>query len=150
MKATKYALDTNIYIQALRDAERLRSLKRFLLRNGTRVHMAAIVAMELRAGARTRALQTAVEELLEPYASRGLLITPTFDACVHAGRVVAETSSKGGDHPLSPRRLANDAVLAASCRESGVSLVTANVKDFAVIKRYLRDFEYSSERTVFV
>ena len=145
----KYVLDTNIYIQALRDAERLRCLKRFLLRNGTSVHLASIVAMELRAGARTRAQQSAVEGLFEPYVSRGLVVTPTFEAFVHAGRVVAETSAKVGDYATSPQRLANDALLAASCRESGVSLITANVKDFAAIKRYMRDFEFLDERVVF-
>jgi predicted nucleic acid-binding protein len=148
--AVKFALDTNIYIQALRDAERLRSLKRFLLRNGTRVHLASVVAMELRAGARTRGQQVAVEELFEPYVSRGLVIVPTFDAYLHAGRILAETSVKGGAYGVPMQRLVNDALIAASCRESGVSLVTSNVKDFAMIKRYLRDFEYVNDSTVFV
>jgi predicted nucleic acid-binding protein len=37
-----------------------------------------------------------------------------------------------------PKSLVNDYLLAASCRESGVTLVTQDVSDFESIKRYIK------------
>ena len=148
MKAL-FALDTCVYIEAFRNVERLRVMKRFLLRKGQQVHLAAVAAMELRAGARTREQQVAVESLLAPYVTRGLLITPSFEAYVHAGRVVAELSARGGTASgVSPHRLVNDALLAASCRECDVTLVTSNIRDFAAIRGVMRDFSFVDAATM--
>jgi predicted nucleic acid-binding protein len=137
------ALDTNVYIQALRDTERLRLLKRFLLQQGTRVRMASVVAMELRAGARTRAQQGAVNSLLDSYVSRARVVVPSFEAFVQSGRVVAELSLKKAVSETAMHRLFSDALLAASCREADVALVTANVREFALIKPLLKGFRFT-------
>jgi predicted nucleic acid-binding protein len=135
------ALDTNVYIEALRDKERLSRLKRFLLRTGLRVRVAAVVACELRAGARTAEQRDAVEALLRSYSERELVLTPSFDAFLEAGRVlsVLRTGAAG----LVPS-LTNDALIAASCREGGAELVTRDASDFAAIQRHLRGFRFTA------
>jgi predicted nucleic acid-binding protein len=40
-----------------------------------------------------------------------------------------------------PKSLIHDYLLAASCRESGMTLITENVEYFKEVRRYLR-FEY--------
>lgn len=139
--ATLYALDTNVYIHALRDPAALAALKRFLLRTGLRVRVPGIVAMALRAGALTPAQEQRVEALIGAHASRGRTIAPSFAACVQAGRVLADLA-RHERMPVAdaPRSLVADVLLAASCREADVTLVTGNHGDFARIARHLRGF----------
>lgn len=141
--------DSNVYIQALRDAERLRHFKRQLIRHGRRVRINAVVALELRVGARTRAQQHALQQLLDSYAERQRIIVPSYEAYLQAGRALAEAADKhrvsiAGGSP----RLINDALLAASCREAGATLVTANVRDFAILKRFMKGFRYVTADTL--
>lgn len=141
--ADRYALDSNVYIHALRDRDAREELKAFLIRAGTRVVLSAVVAAELRAGAVTEAHETPMKALVGAYRSRGLVLTPAFEAYVEAGRVLAA---------LQPRRrsasrraatpLIADVLLATSCRESGVVLVTRNANDFSRIQRHLRGFRF--------
>ena len=78
--AESYALDSNVYIRALRDRERLARVKRFLIRMGLRVHVNAVVALELQAVARTTAHARAVSDLVGSYVQRDRVIVPSFEA----------------------------------------------------------------------
>jgi predicted nucleic acid-binding protein len=147
--ADVYTLDTNVYIEALRNADRLAHLKRFLMRAGTRVRINGVVALELRAGARTPAHEQALEALLAPYAARARVIVPSFAAFVHAGRVLAAlTVRERVVLSRASRALTYDVLLAASCREANVVLVTANDRDFSAIGRHLRGFRFADSRSV--
>ncbi|HUQ83324.1 MAG TPA: PIN domain-containing protein, partial [Gemmatimonadaceae bacterium] len=125
--AETYALDSNVYIRALRDAERLARLKRFLIRMGLRVRANAVVALELQAGARTAWHERAVADLLEAYAGRNRVVVPTFEAYRQGGRVLASLATHEGVDVSRAGSLVNDVLIATSCREAGVRLVTENV-----------------------
>lgn len=140
--AALLALDTNVYLHALRDPGALARLKRFMLRVGTRLRVSAVVAMELRAGARTPAQERDVEAMLSPYDRRGAVVVPTFNAFVQAGRVVAALATRERME-LAAGSFGNDAILAASCREAEVTLITENQRDFSAIQRHLRGFRFS-------
>jgi predicted nucleic acid-binding protein len=140
--AALLALDTNVYIHALRNPTALARLKRFMLRAGTRLRVSAVVAMELRAGARSPAQERDVEAMLSPYDRRGQVVVPSFDAFVQAGRVVVALATRER-MTVAAASLGNDAILAASCREAEVTLVTANQRDFSAIQRHLRGFRFS-------
>ena len=58
------ALDTNVYIDALRDRNELAAPKQFVARFGHRLWLAGVVAMELDAGALTDPQQEAVAGLV--------------------------------------------------------------------------------------
>jgi predicted nucleic acid-binding protein len=139
--AELYTLDSNVYIHALRDAAALARLKRFMLRVGTRLRMSAVVALELRAGARTAAQERAVETLLAPYALRERIMLPSFDAFLQAGRVIAALATRER-MAVAAGSFTNDVILASACRESDVVLVTENLRDFAAIQRHLRGFRF--------
>jgi predicted nucleic acid-binding protein len=139
--ADLFALDTNVYLRAVRDPGARVRLKRFLLRGGHRVRLSAVVGLELRAGARTPAQQRAVDALLSPYASRDRLVVPSFEAFTQAGRVIAALAARERRTQPAPS-FTNDALLATSCRESGVVLVTEDHGDFAAIQRHLRGFRF--------
>jgi predicted nucleic acid-binding protein len=140
--AELYALDTNVYIRALRVRESMVALRSFLLRTGTRMRMNAVVAQVLRAGAVTPAHENAVNDLLSAYSQRDRVIVPSFVAHVEAGRVLASLHKSEGVQLSRAGSLVNDVLLATSCREAGVCLVTENVIDFAATQRHLRGFRY--------
>lgn len=139
--AESFALDSNVYVVALRDSAGLAALKRFHLNFGTRTRLHAVVALELRAGVRSPAHASALESLVEPYAERDRVIVPSFEAYLHAGRALSALADREGWQSGDPEALA-DALLAASCREEKVTLVTANVRHFAALQRQLRGFRF--------
>src|SRR5207244_4086696 len=128
--ADAYALDTNIYIRALRDPRRLRALKRFTLRAGLRLKLSAVVALELRAGARTRAQEVEVDRLIGAFVDANRVLTPAFDAYTQTGRVLAALGTRYDFGLLVTRSFVNDILLAASCRAGATVLVTENARDF--------------------
>jgi predicted nucleic acid-binding protein len=98
--------------------------------------------MELRAGARTDPQAAGVEDLVRSYATREHIVVPTFEAFMQAGRVLAALAEKERMSAVYAPALTNDAIIAASCREGDVVLVTENARDFAAIKRHLRGFRF--------
>ena len=139
----RFALDTNVYVKALRDADALSRLKRFLTRAGHRIEVNAVVALELRAGALTAQHERALDALFAPYVARSRITVPTLDAFMHAGRVLAALATKERVRvALAPAGFSHDALIAASCREARVVLVTDNLRDFAAIQRHLGGFRF--------
>lgn len=127
------------------------ALAEFLLRVGPCVRLLAVVAMELRAGARTRAqqtaltAQTALAALIGAYTRRDLLVVPSAHAWDQAGRVLADLAVKERfDTVAAPASFPNDVLIATSCREVGATLVTENHADFARIRRHLRGLRISA------
>lgn len=144
------ALDSNVYIGALRNADRLARLKRFLLRVGLRVRLSAVVALELRAGARTAAQESAVRDLFASHVTRDRVLIPSFAAYAEGGRVLAALAARERVDVARGGSLVNDVLLATSCREADVRLVTENVRDFAAVQRHLRGFRFAAAEDILV
>jgi predicted nucleic acid-binding protein len=143
-----YALDSNVYIGALRDREKLARLKRFLIRAGTRVRLSAVVALELRAGGRSPAQADAVQSLVAAYDERGQVILPSFAAYMESGRALAALAAREGTDLSRAASLVADSLIAASCREAGAQLITENVRDFAALARHLRGLDFAGASEV--
>lgn len=141
--ARKYTVDTNLWIAAFRDPAANAALRLFHTAFAPFEYLTAVVAQELRAGARTVAAAKALDAgVLESFARRGRVLTPSYSAWVTAGEVCSALAARERlDLARLPRSVLNDVLLAATCRESGVVLVTANGRDFARIRRVL-PFEY--------
>lgn len=133
---TKYVLDTTLFVRAKRDrswAEELAAFYRAFL-PVTFLH--AIVVQELLLGAvdprRGRALYA---DYVAPFERRGRILTPSYASWRRSGEVVA---ALGHRRRLSPggfsRSFLTDVLLAVSCREAGVVLVTTNDADFRTIR----------------
>lgn len=127
----RYALDTNVFIDAMRDpADRARIVD-FHARYVANEYLSAVVAMELRAGARTSRAATELErQLLSRFEVRGRTFAPSYAAFVLAGRILSTLR----DYSASLR---SDALIAASCREAGITLVTKNSRDFNRIRKVM-------------
>jgi predicted nucleic acid-binding protein len=81
---------------------------------------------ELAAGARTSAQARELERsVFKPFARRQRVFTPTISAFVSSGRILAAVAAReGGTAVHDNPSLLNDALLAASCRERGITLIT--------------------------
>jgi predicted nucleic acid-binding protein len=139
----KYALDTNLYVNAARDAAARGMLDGFLDRFGPVTYLNAIVMQELRAGARTPDQVELLEtEVFDRFIRVDRCVGPSVTTFVECGRVLADLWKRDGV-PFGdrPRSLVNDILLAASCREHGIILVTAD-GDFGTIAPHLKRFQY--------
>ena len=138
----KYALDTNIYIDAFRSTDASETLKQFLTSHLPMTYLSAVVMMELRIGAQTKDQVEAVEKaVFAPFEKRRRVFAPSLHAFKEAGTILALLVK---NHPVNrPIRssLVNDALLAASCREQGLTLITSD-NDFLRISRHLKGFRY--------
>lgn len=131
----KYALDTNLYIAAIRDKASGAALENFSSEHLPAIHLHAVVVQELLAGAidvqKERSLHT---NLISPFERRRRIITPSYRAWRRAGEIIARLIQrklvKPGDFP---RSFQNDCLIAASCREAGITLVTNNLRDYELI-----------------
>lgn len=132
---TKYALDTNLYVFAMRDLAWKLAVREFLERNMPWMYLHATVAGELLVGARTPKLERDTQRnLIAPFEATGRVITPSCTAWKRAGLTVAHLIRAGRLQPGGvPRSFFNDCLIAASARDNGVTVVTDNAKDFEMI-----------------
>lgn len=136
----KYLLDTNLYIRATRDTTDAEALHRFLAAHLPATYLHAVVVQELLVGARNPVQARATEAAyIAPFERRRRIVTPTYQSWKRSAEVIGAlqekriVSSEG-----YTRSFLNDVLLAVSCREAGVTLVTANLDDFERIRRVER------------
>ncbi len=140
---TKYVLDTNIFVRADRDAAWAEELVAFYRTFLPVTFLHAIVVQELLVGAvDARRGRAVYEGYVAPFETRRRIVTPSYASWRRSGDVVAALVQR---RRVSPggfgRSFLNDVLLAVSCREAGVVLVTANVGDFSRI-RMVEPFQF--------
>lgn len=132
----RYVLDTNVYIAADRDESFARDLEQFATAHLPFIHLHAVVAQEMVAGALDSARERLTRDsYIVPFERRGRLVTPDFAAWTRAGQIIARLTqrrliSRGG----FTRSFINDCLLAASCRAVGATIITKNSADFELIR----------------
>jgi len=133
----KYALDTSCFIEGFRTPEGVRELQQFHRLFAPFEYLSVVVAQELRAGVRSPADRRRLERhVLAPFERTGRLLTPSTQAWHDSGDLLADLVRREGiELSRVSKSFGNDVLLALSCRESGVVLVTANTRDFARIAR---------------
>lgn len=141
--ARKFTLDSNLYIDAFRNADAKTALSRFHAAFTPFEYLSAIVVEELRAGARPDDAPRLERDLFGPFERRNRIITPTYCGWKQSGELLATlVLTEGLELRRVPKSFFNDIILAVTCRENGVALVTNNVRDFARIKRVLPTFVF--------
>ena len=122
----KYTLDTNIFIDGFRSEEAQAEVFAFLNRALPFTYLSAVVMQELAAGARTtEAARDLQQGVFEPFERRRRVFAPSTASFVESGRALAAVAAREGWQMLdeSPLLL-SDALIAVSCREQGITLVT--------------------------
>ncbi|HEX8454957.1 MAG TPA: PIN domain-containing protein [Longimicrobium sp.] len=133
----KYVLDTNCFVDAARSEPAAAAYEAFVARAAPGLWLSAVVAAELRAGARTaRARRVLERQVLGPYLRRGRVLTPSAASWEALGTVLATLATREGlDLKQVPRSFVFDVLIAHNCREAGAVLVSANVRDMERIRR---------------
>jgi predicted nucleic acid-binding protein len=139
----KYALDSNCYIDAVREPAANAALEAFTAREAPRLYLSAVVAAELRAGARSsRDRRQLDEQVFAPFVRRGRVLTPSVAAWDALGLTLSRLRLEGAlDLASVPRGFVFDVLIAFSCREAGAVLITRNTRDMERIRSVFR-FEF--------
>jgi len=106
-------------------------LDEFFRRSLAVTFLSAVVVQELRAGAgKPRDVRLLERSVVLPFERRGRVFAPSTSAFKESGRILAELATAHGREFVSARRsLPNDTLLAASCREQGITLISRD-QDF--------------------
>jgi predicted nucleic acid-binding protein len=119
--------DTSIYVSALRRRDAGPAVARFVAEND--IWLSAVVLEELYAGAPER--DRHVVELIESrFDKESRILVPDLDDWIQAGKVLSRLAAKYDYEKIGRNRLTNDALMAMSAARAGVTVVTANVRDF--------------------
>jgi predicted nucleic acid-binding protein len=137
----KYTCDTNVLVDVLRDPSAEEAFTVFLSRFSHLTYLSAIVILELRAGARTPGQAKLLEGVVQRFARANRVFTPSADAFSAAGTLLATLANREGWTADVHPSLVYDALLAASCRESGITLITRD-RDFTRFKTVLRGWRF--------
>ena len=136
----KYALDTNLYINAFRRLEAAEELQSFYAAFAPSTYLSSVVLHELLVGTTSSSKAKDVhQQIAAPFRRTRRLFTPSAEAWALAGEQIAAMARREKRELRTlPKSLVNDFLLAASCRESGVILITHNMADFQSISRYIK------------
>ena len=135
----KFVLDTHLFIDAFRDPAANAALQDFHRRYAPFEYLGAVVAQELRSGIRRPEDRRALERhVLAVFERVGRVVVPSVESWHRSGDLLAAMARvEGLEVGRVSKALANDMLLAVSCREAGCVLVTSNVRDFQRIRRHL-------------
>jgi predicted nucleic acid-binding protein len=142
----RWVLDTNVYIDAIRNETARAQLAEWQRRNAPFVHQHTVVIGEILVCARdTPTWARWHERWVAPAERIGRIITPDYRTWLRASRIVARLSEQRHVQPGSlARGFFNDCLLAASAREHGFAIVTWNVADYELIRRVEPELDYSA------
>lgn len=131
----KFVIDTNLYVRAWRDPVDRANIKSFIATAGPYLHLHSVVAGELLAGCVSADLRRTTEDLfIRPFERRDRVVTPLHGTWKRAGIILSRLikSGKVGATGVT-RSFFNDCLIAASARDAGLTIITDNRRDFALI-----------------
>jgi predicted nucleic acid-binding protein len=124
-----YTLDTNVFVDALRQPAEMDRLKTFLSWALPTTVLSSVVVAELAAGVRTDRARRALDEaVLAPFERRGRIVAPSTAAWRRTGTLLANSV---GARLTASRQ--NDTLLAAQARERGWVVVTRD-RDLSALR----------------
>jgi len=126
--------DSSIYITALRIGDDAAlSLRRIAA--GEPIWLSAVVLEELYAGVTLRNRQ-AVERLEHDFDRARRILVPNLGDWTQTGNVLARLTAKYNYEQIGKGRLTNDALIAMSAGRMGITVVTANSRDFSKLAEF--------------
>lgn len=136
-----FVFDTNVALDAMRGRAGQDSFNAFVRRRRGQVWLHAGVWLELQAGARQSEEQVALWSFVEPFLEVKRVMVPSQSSWQHAGRVLGHLA---GEQGVDVRRssIHHDALIAASARESGFTVVTRNLSEFELMSPYLSQLKF--------
>ena len=135
--------DTTIYITALRiGLEAALGLRRIAA--GGPVWLSSVVLEELYAGASRRSRHV-VERLERDFHRARRVLVPNLTDWTQTGKMLALLAAKYDYEQIGKGRLTNDSLIAMSAGRLGITVITANARDFAKLAEF-RPFQWRLEK----
>jgi predicted nucleic acid-binding protein len=131
--------DSSIYISALRTGEDAALTLRRLAADAP-VWLSSVVLEELYAGVSPRA-RHAVERLERDFHRAKRILVPSLSDWTQTGKVLARLAAKYDYEQIGRGRLTNDALIAMSAGRLGITVITANARDFRKLAEF-RSFQW--------
>jgi len=131
----KYLLDTNIYFAAIYDPAFLPRYQDYLRRIAPRTYLSSVVRYELLQGAKGDLARARISRATQQLERVGRVVSPTHDDWVRAGRIQGKLWDE--QPSLRAKKLQNDILIACTARRIGAAIVTENIADFVLVRRYL-------------
>lgn len=128
--------DSSVYISALRKGQNATVAARNLA-SGTPLWLSAVVLEELYAGVIGSGGRI-VERLERDFENARRILVPNLSDWAQAGKVLARLAAKYGYEQVGRARLSNDALIAMSAARLGITVITADQKDFARLAEFRR------------
>jgi predicted nucleic acid-binding protein len=126
--------DSSIYIMALRmKDDATLSLRR--IAGSEPIWLSAVVLEELYAGVTARERHV-VERLERDFDRAGRILVPNLGDWAQTGKVLARLAAKYDYEQIGKGRLTNDALTAMSAGRMGITVVTANSRDFGKLAEF--------------
>ena len=127
-------LDTSLYVTALRAGkEALFELRRFTPTSA--LWLSSVVIEELYAGATPQDTRT-IERLERDFHKAKRILVPNISDWSACGKVLARLATKYDFEQIGQARLTNDALIAMSAGRCGITVLTANERDFARLAEF--------------
>lgn len=131
--------DSSFYIAALRSPnDALLGARRIAA--GATLWLSAVVLEELYAGANAQNRRS-IERLERDFDRVKRIVVPTQSDWSNTGRLLAKLAAKYDYEQIGKGRLTNDALIALSAGRLGITVVTANQRDFARLAEF-REFPW--------
>jgi predicted nucleic acid-binding protein len=129
--------DTNVYVAALREGYGGASFGR-LEEAVPRTFLVSVVSAELLVGARDEGGRRAVRELVHRFQRLERVLVPSAASWNDLADVLARIARQEAGLRSRIHRLWNDGLIAMSARQIGATVITQNVRDFELLRRYVR------------
>ncbi|HVO81796.1 MAG TPA: PIN domain-containing protein [Terriglobales bacterium] len=136
-------LDSSIYISALRRSDEAAVTLRRLAADAP-LWLSSVVLEELYAGVRDRDRHV-VERLERDFDRAKRILVPNLSDWSQTGRVLARLADKYDYEEIGQGRLTNDALIAMSAGRLGITVITANERDFRRLAEF-RPFQWRVSR----
>jgi predicted nucleic acid-binding protein len=120
--------DSSIYITALRAGDEAGLTLKRLAANSP-LWLSSVVLEELYAGAARRSWHV-LDRLERDFERAKRILVPNINDWTQTGKVLARLAARYDYEQIGQGRLTNDALIAMSAGRSGITVITANARDF--------------------
>ncbi|HKW18596.1 MAG TPA: type II toxin-antitoxin system VapC family toxin [Terriglobales bacterium] len=127
-------LDASIYITALRTGDDATlSLRNFA--SSSPIWLSAVVLQELYAGTLRSDIHI-MERLERDFEAVRRVLVPNIRDWTRTGRILSRMAEKYGHQEIGKKRLIGDALIATSAGRLGITVITANERDFSKLAEF--------------
>jgi len=123
--------DASVYITALRTSPVSATVLQRWAKESP-LWLSSVVLEELYAGANPADCRI-VEKLERDFDKANRVLTPNLSDWTFAGKILAKVAERYGYEKIGRARLTNDALIATSAARYGITVITTNPRDFALL-----------------